>query len=287
MCDFLFGGGDDAAKAAEQAEVKRRQAEEREQLSSRLGINEVNRVFGNLVNRSDRPAITGEGGIGALLDLIGTGVPDSDAEAKAKQFTDLVGGDPSNLIEGFGHFTRINDREAAREALRESERRGQFSFADSPLLDELEKAFLDFATPEIQRQAEGAREKTTQQLARRGTLKSSIAAENFADIDRQRTEALSRAATKASEIRNQRISDLERSRNSIIAQLEATGNTSAAAQSAVNAVQAASATDNFEPLGQIFDVGLSVGEDVLKSQSQPFAPQTIFSQSGKGSQKVV
>ena len=161
------------------------------------------------------------------------------------------------------------------------------NFANSPFLDQLQQSFLDFATPEVQRQAGTARDKTIQQLARRGTLESSVGAEKTADVERQRGEALSRIAARAGEIRSRRAGDIEKSRNSIIAQLEASGNASAAAQSAINSAQNLSAVEEFQPLGELFRVGLGTRADVLRQQSQPFAPPTLFSKGRKGSSKVV
>jgi len=271
------GGGD--TKRAEQAEQRRRQEEDDRQFQTQVGINEVNRIFGNLVQGSDRPALFADPARAVQLTQ-----PDSNFQKDLEDLVLATGENRSDFVAQDGES--FDPKSARREILREGARRGSFNFDDSSFLDEVESAFLAFATPEIERQFETSNEKLTQQLARRGSLESSVAADKFADLQRQRGEALSRAATRAKEIRAQRIADLEKARTGIIAQLEATGNTASAANAAVNAVKSASATDTFEPLGAVFDVGLSVGSDVLRQQSDPFAQPTIFSRK-QGSGKVI
>jgi len=250
----LFGS-DSSQKRMEEAENERRRQEEQRKRDIRTGIVDVNRTFSQLLNPNvqlpSRPVFQPHQGPPTLLSM-------AQAPGRREQFlNDLAQSDPG------------------------------LNFANSPFLDQLQQSFLDFATPEVQRQAGTARDKTIQQLARRGTLESSVGAEKTADVERQRGEALSRIAARAGEIRSRRAGDIEKSRNSIIAQLEASGNASAAAQSAINSAQNLSAVEEFQPLGELFRVGLGTGADVLRQQSQPFAPPTLFSKGRKGSSKVV
>jgi hypothetical protein len=158
---------------------------------------------------------------------------------------------------------------------------------NSPFLKAIEESYLGFATPEIERQTQDAREQVTKQLARRGMLESSVAAEKEGDIQRQRSEALARAAQRAAELRAGRAGELEKSRANIISQLEASANAPAAAQAAINAAQVAQGTQEFEPLGQVFDVALSTGADVLRKRSEPFSSPTIFERGSGSSSRVV
>jgi hypothetical protein len=160
-------------------------------------------------------------------------------------------------------------------------------YSDSPFLDALQQSFLDFATPEVQRQAGGVQRSLRQGLARRGTLESSVGAEKSADLDRQKAEALARVSARGQEIRSQRAADIEKARTGIVAQLEATANSAAAANDAINSAQILSATQEFKPLGKLIDVGLSTGADVLRQQSMPGASPTIFSRRGRGSSKTI
>lgn len=163
----------------------------------------------------------------------------------------------------------------------------QPNYAQSSFLDALQQSYLDFATPEIQRQAGQTQRQLRQGLARRGNLESSVGAEKSGEIDRQRAEALARVAARGQEIRAQRASDIEKARLGIISQLEATANTGAAANAAINATQNLRGTQEFKPLGKMFDVALSTGADVLRQQSMPGATPTIFSRSKRGSSKTI
>lgn len=262
----LFGGGDDTARDIEN---QRRADEEQRRQRIAAGSIDVNNAFARLLN-PNLPTVSGgasssyNNAIAEIARQGGTSVEDVRSNPL---YVDLI---------------KLRTQDSAV---------GQTQYApdyeNSPFLESLERSYLDFATPEVGRQARKATEKSTNQLARRGTMESSIAAEQQAEIARQQAEALGRVAARASEIRSQRAREIESSRQNVIAQLEASGNSAAAAQSALNASQTLAGSQEFSPLANLFNTGLSTGSDILQLQSQPGASPTIFSRGSKGSQKVI
>lgn len=262
----MGGGGSDA----QDIENQRRADEEKRKKDIAFGIRQVNRTFGNLLNPQDAEA----GGM----------------------FT--VSKRPPRTLKGGPEFAVLNPQgkvvgvyptydAAIAEADKRGPRAGALDFTNSSFLDQLQADYLGFATPEVGRQATDATEKVTKQLARRGTGESSMANDQAAEIARQQGEALARVNARAEEIRAERARGIEASRQGIISQLEASANAPAAAQSAINEAANLSAAQEFSPIGEVFNVGLGTGADVLRLQSTPGASPTIFSRRKKGSQKVI
>jgi len=87
-----MGGPEDTSRELAE-EQRQREAERSREVS--FGINEVNRVFGNLINQSDRAPLF-EGGLADFQKIIGTGTG-VDADT-LQTLRDITGGDPNELI---------------------------------------------------------------------------------------------------------------------------------------------------------------------------------------------
>jgi hypothetical protein len=269
--------GNKALDYQKEQDARMRALEEARKLKIQEGIRDVDTTFAQLLNPHLKDSLSSQ-------YRVVPNAPDPRGIAK----NGLYGiKDPSGNIakyftseaDAFGHIRGLNGGNAQGGLTPD--------FENSTFLDNLQRSFLGFATPEVNRQGVAATEKSAKQLARRGTGESSIAARQESEIARQRGEALQRIAARGEEIRSQRATDIERARSGIIGQLETTGNSAAAAQAAINSAANLSGSQEFSPLGNLFNTGLRTGSDVLKLQSQPGASPTIFSRGKKGSQKVI
>ncbi len=119
--------------------------------------------------------------------------------------------------------------------------------------DGYENTILDYYNPEIDRQYGEAREQNLFDLARRGLLRSTAAAERSADTLRERNEAREKVASDASNAVGNLKSDVNAAERSAYNILTATEDPTAAANNAlteVNAIQTRG--PELSPLGDIF-----------------------------------
>jgi len=240
---------------------ERRAADAQRKETIRVGIRDIDSTFGRLLNPN----------------AVATGVNDQPITAAEQALID-----PRQAIFG-GSYTR---KELPDPQGLLGKPTYDIDYANSPFLQNLANSYMDFAAPEVNRQATKGGQKVAYQLARRGTSDSSMAGEQAAEAERQKGDAMARIASRAEEIKTRRAQDIERSRQSIVAQLQATGDSSAAANAAINSASNLSGSEDFEPLGQMFNVGLATGADVLNRQAQPFSKPTLFSSGKSGSSKV-
>lgn len=252
--------------------VRQRREEEKRKADISSGIRDIDLTFAKLLDPSFQSTASQAEG-------------DVFHDTATNQFWARPSG--TGAAENIPFATREEAQSYLQNRTRGSKAGITLDYQNAPLIRQLEEAYLNFASPEVDRQALKAGQKVGFQLARRGTTDSSMAAEQSSEIERQKGEAMARIASRASEIGTQRARDIEKARQGIISQLEASGNATAAANAAINQAGTLGGSEAFEPLGQVFNVGLATGKDVLDNRSQPFSQPTIFSRSGKGSSKVI
>jgi len=246
-----------------------------------IGNQDINRVFADLLNPGDEKLVVTPG-----TNIPGFSVTDAGGKYTAlpqffKQFdtidkiNDRWAHDPNMAAQHVAHFKKYTDDYKPLD------------YKDSTLLEGLRQDYMNYATPEVKRKSEEANRNLGFQLARRGTLDSSVAADKSGEVERQMGEAMARITAQAQDLSTRRAGDIERARQGIVSQLEATGNTAEAANAAVAAAGNLNSAEEFKPLGQLFDVGLTTGKGVLDIQSSPYSSPTIFHRSNKGSSKTI
>jgi hypothetical protein len=199
---------------------------------------------------------------------------------------------------GGGGGGRDNSADEARQ--REEQRQGRikegrgkideaFTQFDDPYYSGVEKAYLDYYNPELDKQYNDARRKVVLSLAGKGNLASGAGARTLGELTTQYEKNRSMLANQAIDARNQARSDVESARSELYDQ-----NISAADPAAI-AVQAASRAGSiatpraYSPLADLFSglinsAALTVAADNTLGQgrlrSALFSPTT-------GSSRVV
>ena len=119
--------------------------------------------------------------------------------------------------------------------------------------DGFKNSILDYYNPEVNRQFKEAQEANLFDLARRGMLRSSVAADHAAEAVRERADAESRVGANAEQQTAGLRGDIANAQQSALSLLQQTEDPTAAANAAateVNAIQ--SQAPNFDPLGDLF-----------------------------------
>lgn len=153
-----------------------------------------------------------------------------------------------------------------------------FASFDEPFYADRAKAYVDYATPQIDRQADDARRQLIFALSRSGNLDSSAANRKNEELSRDVNEARVGAANEGQNTANRTRADVETARSNLVSMLNATGDADAASASALRQVQALSMPEGFSPLGQLFSNFLSgvsrIGSNAQNGYSGFFGPRT-------------
>lgn len=112
--------------------------------------------------------------------------------------------------------------------------------------------YINYATPDLERQTNTARDNLIYALSRTGNLDSSAAIKRDADLTDEANSAQIGIANTGLDQANQLRSQVEGTRGNVVAELNATGDSSAAAQSALRNVQNLNQPAGFSPLGNLF-----------------------------------
>lgn len=170
-------------------------------------------------------------------------------------------------------------REASRARAEEEARQGRiregtrsindtFSRFDDNFFGDIRDAFVTFGQPQLDDQFRDASEKTTFDLARSGTLNSSIRGERNADLQKQydieRQNLIDKARGYETEARN----NVERSRGDLISMLQVTGDATGAANSALTRAATLATPPAYSPLGQLFqDSTAMLGQQMAQERA--------------------
>lgn len=127
-----------------------------------------------------------------------------------------------------------------------------FGKFDEKFFADRAKDYIDYATPQFERQLRDTRDNLIYALSRTGNLRSSAGQRKNADLnyeaDTARAGIANDGLNKANELRNQ----VENSRSNVVAELNATGDSSAAAQAAIRNAVNLSTPVGYSPLGNMF-----------------------------------
>jgi hypothetical protein len=164
---------------------------------------------------------------------------------------------------------------------------GQF---DDKFYGDIRDAFVNFGQPQLDDQFRDASEKNTYDLARSGTLDSSIRADRTADLqkqyDIQRQDLVDKARGYETEARN----NVERARGDLISMLQVTGDATGAANSALTRAATLATPPSYSPLGQLFqDTTAMLGQQMAQERAfalglgpRPRNSTGLFGPSGGG-----
>jgi hypothetical protein len=149
-----------------------------------------------------------------------------------------------------------------------------------------------FALPDVERQQEDQRKNLIYALARTGNLDSSAAIDKNAELIAEGNKARIGVTNEGINQSNSLRSQVEQSRGNVVAELNATGDDTAASNSALRAIQANNQPAGFSPLGNLFasfansvaQIGSRAGNGFSGFAGGGGSP--LFS-SGGGSQRVV
>ena len=160
---------------------------------------------------------------------------------------------------GDGGASKMAKQQRADEQAREARIRagmGQIDSAfagfDDPFYQSRAKAYSDFAMPTVDRQANDARRALIYALSRNNNLDSSAAIRKNTELNRDTNEARINVANQGQDMANRTRADVENARSGVVAQLNATGDSSAASAAALRQVQNLTMPQGFSPLGQLF-----------------------------------
>jgi hypothetical protein len=135
-----------------------------------------------------------------------------------------------------------------------------FTQFDDPFDQGRERAFLDYANPQLDDQYGKARRDLIFALANAGTTRSSVAGQQLADLERDYGLRKVEVADQARGYAQQARGDVEAARGGLIQQAVATGDAALAGTGAVNEANRLVSAQSFSPLGQVFqNVGAGVG----------------------------
>jgi len=170
-------------------------------------------------------------------------------------------------ISGYSTPTGPSAREQAIQALKDKASMGQlftgtqeYKGFQPSFYDKQKQAYLDYANPQLQEQMGKARRNLTFALSRAGTLSSSIAARNQADLGKSYARQQRQIASRAQDVANQARSGVSQQRDQLTRTLQATADPSAVTDQIGGIMQTLRSTPNFQPLAPVLqDAGAGIG----------------------------
>ncbi len=134
--------------------------------------------------------------------------------------------------------------------------------AGTPIWEQQQQAYMDYAQPQLEDQYGDAREKLTYALANQGQLAGSLSGERYADLNQDYDLRRQEVADQARGYANQARSDIASQKQSLLQMLSATADPGATATAARSAVGSLQQTPSFSALGPLFQnatAGLAAG----------------------------
>lgn len=162
----------------------------------------------------------------------------------------------------------------------------KFAGFDDQFYEKRKQEFADFANPDVQRQYKDAQGGVLYGLARSGNLASSERARQLGVVDRERDTATMRVADKGAEYANNARTQVESNRTDLINQVNATGDSTLAANQAMNRAATLRPSPAFEGLGSLFENSGSIIKAGRQAEYyNPGAPGVgaLFGKPGKSS----
>lgn len=171
--------------------------------------------------------------------------------------------DAKNAAQGAATESRnVREAEAARQRQLEEERQtriGQgrstidenFGQFNDDFYTQRNQAYVDYASPELDKQYKDSMRSLVSALARSGNLQSSTRAEKFADLDEQFKQRKLDITNTGRDYSNQAKDAVERSRAELITQNESLADPNAISGNALARSQSLATLPSFSPLGSM------------------------------------
>jgi hypothetical protein len=221
--------------------------------------------------------------IAAVFD--GTPMPDFSVRSPVSQ----RGEDFADVFSGlFGRQIGQGGEAGAAPAPQPTATGGGFNEA---FFQKRAKDYVDYATPQLERQAADARKQLIFSLSRGGNLSSSAGFDKNADLDRDVNEQRIGVANEGLNQANQARTQVENLRSNVVSELNATGDDSAAAAAAIRNASNLNAPVGFSPLGNLFQSFTNTLSAIGSNPGNNFSGFTggraLFGGNSRGSQRVV
>lgn len=127
-----------------------------------------------------------------------------------------------------------------------------FEQFDDGFFGDIRQGYIDLAQPDLEDQYADAREATTYNLARAGTLDSSIRSDAFGELEERRGTELQNLFDQAQGYETDARNNIENARADLISQLQVTGDATGAANAALARAEALAAPPTYTPIQQLF-----------------------------------
>jgi hypothetical protein len=139
-------------------------------------------------------------------------------------------------------------------------------------------AYLGYYQPQVNKQYNDARQKLTYDLARAGTLRSSVAGEKQGDLYEKKLDNDAMIRSQADAATGQLRNNVSDAKNTAITQLYATEDPTLASNIAVNSVRGLQGqTPKYDPLGELFNIAAIGAAGYLNANSQRASASTTGS----------
>jgi hypothetical protein len=261
---FLFGGGDDGSKEAARA----RADEEARQARIRSGTARINSIFEGggakgvgaasggydptkkyyTANGAVWTPKTGMSPATTTTSRVNTGIPTTgDHGAMANRTENRTVTTPGTAYAD----PKQQFIDAMKGGLFTGVKKDTGAFGGDFFANR-RKAYMDYATPQLQKQYGDAQRQLTYALDRGGNLDSSAAAVQTGDLTSLYGTNKQAVADKAVGYENEARTAVEDARSDLVKTLNVTGDAEGAARGAINRASALSRPDPYSPLSQLF-----------------------------------
>jgi hypothetical protein len=154
-----------------------------------------------------------------------------------------------------------------------------------------ETAYTDYAVPQLDKQHTKAGEELSFDLARKGTLNSSMRADQEADLGEMYDLKRQDVTNKAREFGTTARTNVEDARNDLVLTLQSTGDASGAAKSALSRADALSRPPAYSPMEDAFlsftqGLGTQANLERARAAGSPYKPRYNTGLFGGGSVEV-
>jgi hypothetical protein len=165
-----------------------------------------------------------------------------------------------------------------------------FAEYDDDYYNGFKEDYLDYYTPQIQREFSNTRAKLFSGLFERGIGESTVSAAKTADLQRRRDEELTNAANQGTDAANALRAKVEGEKTNLYALNQASADPKGINARALGSATALAAPQSYSPIGQVFASALqplTYGVNAYNNRSAPAYSSPYGIASGSGSGKVV
>jgi hypothetical protein len=145
-----------------------------------------------------------------------------------------------------------------------------FSGFNDDYFSKLQRDYTDYAMPQYQDQYNDAKNNIVFSLARHGNINSTVAGDQYADLDKEAAKAMVGIQGTGADIANSARRDVQADKQDVIGQLNTSYDVGSATDSALSAAKALAVPKSFSPLGQLFtNISAVAAQNKLASTGNP------------------